>query len=106
MILEPPIHQGYLVAGDLQGHIEPFARIVKSLGDKKALLQTRRRRHPSLTRLTQADRLGLVTLGPQLGFDSFWKVGASLGAGKATLGLLGIFGEDVEGGTLVFNYDY
>ncbi|MEH6570215.1 MAG: hypothetical protein V7709_14135, partial [Halioglobus sp.] len=41
-----------------------------------------------------------------LGFDSFSEVGASLGYAKLALGVMAIFGDNVDGWTLIFNYDY
>lgn len=40
------------------------------------------------------------------GFENFGEVGMSLGVQKFTLGLLGIWGSDVNGWNLIFNYDY
>ena len=42
----------------------------------------------------------------ELGFENFGEAGLSLGVHKFTLGLLGIFGSDVSGWNLLFNYDY
>ncbi|MEH6592831.1 MAG: hypothetical protein V7746_21365, partial [Halioglobus sp.] len=42
----------------------------------------------------------------ELDFSYFHEVGASLGIEKFTLGVLGVIGDDIDGYTLVFNYDY
>lgn len=41
-----------------------------------------------------------------LGFDSFHEIGASLGIGQYAAGVLAVFGSDVEGWNLTFNYNY
>jgi Solitary outer membrane autotransporter beta-barrel domain len=42
----------------------------------------------------------------ELDFTYFHEVGASIGIEKFTLGVLGVVGDDIEGFTLAFNYDY
>ena len=42
----------------------------------------------------------------QLGFDQYFEFGASIGVDKYATGILFIYGDDVEGLSLTFNYDY
>ncbi len=42
----------------------------------------------------------------ELGFDQYFEAGISLGIDRYAAGLLYIFGEDVDGLSLTFNYDY
>ncbi len=42
----------------------------------------------------------------ELGFEYFNEIGLSLGREKLTLGLLAVLGDEVDGWTLIFNYDY
>jgi len=42
----------------------------------------------------------------QLGFDQYFELGASIGVDKYAAGILFIYGDDVEGLSLTFNYDY
>jgi opacity protein-like surface antigen len=42
----------------------------------------------------------------ELGFEYFNEIGVSLGREKLTLGLLAVLGDEVDGWTLIFNYDY
>ncbi len=41
-----------------------------------------------------------------LGFDNFHEIGVSLGIGRYAAGVLAVYGEDVEGWNLTFNYNY
>lgn len=41
-----------------------------------------------------------------LGFSYFSEMGLSLGLDKFALGLLGIYGDNIDGATITFNYDY
>ena len=42
----------------------------------------------------------------QLGFDQYFEFGASIGVDKYAAGILFIYGDDVDGLSLTFNYDY
>ncbi len=42
----------------------------------------------------------------QLGFDQYFQLGASLGVDQYAAGILYLVGEDIEGVTIAFNYNY